>query len=205
MIIYKATNLINGKCYIGQTKKTLQKRMKDHRNSKDNLYFHNAIRKYGIENFEWEIIYECQDKNVLDVMETFKIIVNKSHMNENGYNMSWGGESGTAGYKFTEEQLQTMRDTHSGKNNGFYGKTHTEETKHFLKKLNLGKVQTLESNKKRSEKLKGRLVSEETKKKMSEAKKKNWKNKEYREHHTNRVIGENNPMSSKNRKAKGEK
>lgn len=167
MIIYKATNLINNKCYIGQTKLTLQKRTKDHRNSKDNLYFHNAIRKYGIENFKWEVIFECDDKWVLNVMETFKIIVNHSHVSENGYNLSWGGESGTNGYKFTDEQLKIMRETHSGIDNGFYGKNHTKETKDYLRKINLGKTQTPESNKKRSDTLKGRLISSETRKKMS--------------------------------------
>lgn len=167
MIIYKATNLINGKCYIGQTKQKLKKRIKDHKNSKNNQYFHNAIRKYGIKNFKWEVVYECDDKLILNFMETFKIIVNHSHISENGYNLSWGGESGTYGYKFTEKQLENMKNTHSGKDNGFYGKTHTKKTREYLRKINLGKTQSFESNEKRSKKLKGRIISFETRKKMS--------------------------------------
>jgi group I intron endonuclease len=58
-IIYKVTNLTNGKVYIGQTVRTLHQRKNSHiRDLKKNMdiVFHHALRKYGIDNFNWEII-----------------------------------------------------------------------------------------------------------------------------------------------------
>lgn len=43
MIIYKATNKINGKCYIGQTIRNIKKRINDHYTKKVNFAFHNAL------------------------------------------------------------------------------------------------------------------------------------------------------------------
>ena len=57
--IYKVTNNINGKMYIGQTRRTIEQRWKQHiydsfNNSLDTSAFHCAIRKYGIEAFKIE-------------------------------------------------------------------------------------------------------------------------------------------------------
>lgn len=64
--IYKITNLINGKSYIGKTSFSIKKRFKEHqrdafrdRNEKRPLY--SAMRKYGIENFTVEQVEECPD------------------------------------------------------------------------------------------------------------------------------------------------
>ena len=57
--IYKFINRINGKKYIGQTN-NIENRYKAHLSSKRNDPFHNALRKYGIENFDFEVI-ECID------------------------------------------------------------------------------------------------------------------------------------------------
>lgn len=96
MYIYKVTNIINGKSYIGKTTKSVDERWKLHlsdmKKKNDNNYFHNAIRKYGNENFEKSVIYECDDINILNLMETFKIMVNHTHKSEGGYNVTWGGE-----------------------------------------------------------------------------------------------------------------
>jgi len=102
-IIYKSTNLINGKCYIGQTIQEFDERKNSHFRDairyESHTYFHNAIRKYGIENFKWEVIYECDDPLILGIMETMKIIVNHSHVSEGlGYNLTWGGEDNPMNY-----------------------------------------------------------------------------------------------------------
>lgn len=56
-LIYKYTNKINGKIYIGQTKQQLEIRHYKHLTQlNDNTYFHRAIKKYGINNFILEII-----------------------------------------------------------------------------------------------------------------------------------------------------
>ena len=67
--IYKITNQINGKIYIGKTLKTIEERFKEHcnnykkeRNEKRPLY--SAMNKYGIKNFDIQEVEKCNDKNV---------------------------------------------------------------------------------------------------------------------------------------------
>ena len=58
MLIYKVTNTVNGKSYIGQTVQPMNVRKGGHLYSafqqNSNFYFHKALRKYGKENFEWK-------------------------------------------------------------------------------------------------------------------------------------------------------
>lgn len=88
-IIYKITNKVNGKSYIGQTRYTLEFRWRQHIHKKDNTYFHNAIRKYGAENFNAEIIEEV-DVSKLDEREIFYIA--KYNTFKEGYNLTIGGD-----------------------------------------------------------------------------------------------------------------
>lgn len=99
--IYKFTNKLNGKSYIGQTN-NLQKRYNGHKSSsfnknssEYNLPFHSAIRKYGIENFEFETLEEIDDKEnqaYVDEREIFFIQYFESAKDKNGYNISLGGQ-----------------------------------------------------------------------------------------------------------------
>lgn len=62
--IYKITNMINGKSYIGKTNLSIEKRFKEHcRDSKkercENRPLYSAMNKYGIENFTVEQIDKC--------------------------------------------------------------------------------------------------------------------------------------------------
>ena len=82
-IIYKITNKVNGKSYIGQTRYTIEFRWKQHQHKKDNTYFHNAIHKYGIENFSIEILEKC-DIEDLNSREIFYIAKYDTFVN--GYN-----------------------------------------------------------------------------------------------------------------------
>ena len=88
-IIYKITNKVNGKSYIGQTRYTIEFRWRQHQHKKDNTYFHNAIHKYGIENFNIEILEEC-DIEDLNSREIFYIA--KYDTFNNGYNLTIGGD-----------------------------------------------------------------------------------------------------------------
>lgn len=90
-IIYKITNKVNGKSYIGQTRYTLEFRWRQHLHKKDNVYFHNAIKKYGAENFSLEVLEEC-DLDKLNSREIFYIA--KYNTFENGYNLTLGGDGG---------------------------------------------------------------------------------------------------------------
>ena len=99
--IYKYTNKINGKVYIGQTN-NLQKRFNGHKseafNPKSkgyNLPFHCAIRKYGIKNFIYEVLEEIEDGESQDFIndrEIFFIAFYHSLTTENGYNLTVGGD-----------------------------------------------------------------------------------------------------------------
>lgn len=102
-LIYKHTNLINGKIYIGQTKQTANNRWANglgynpYSNSR-NCVFWNAIQKYGWNSFKHEIIEDnIQTKEEADKRETYWIKYFNSYIgfsNPNGYNMTLGGSSG---------------------------------------------------------------------------------------------------------------
>lgn len=87
--IYKITNKVNGKSYIGQTRYTIEFRWRQHQHKKDNTYFHNAIKKYGAENFIVEQLEEC-DTSLLNEREIFYIA--KYDTFNNGYNLTIGGD-----------------------------------------------------------------------------------------------------------------
>ena len=86
--IYKVTNKINGKVYIGQSV-DIGRKWRTHMNAKDDIYFHKAIQKYGVENFEWEVIEQCKKKD-LDEREIYWIEYYDSF--NKGYNCTKGGD-----------------------------------------------------------------------------------------------------------------
>lgn len=96
--IYKITNLINQKVYIGQTSKPYNTRWNEHKSyafneNKEsyNYPLYKAFRKYGIENFKFEVVEECEIKD-LDDKEIFYIEKYSSSNNKYGYNQSLGGK-----------------------------------------------------------------------------------------------------------------
>lgn len=96
MYIYKITNIITQKSYIGQTKRKIQRRFNSHiseanRNLYD-TYLHRSIRKYGKENFIIELIEECNQENISD-REIFWIQTLNTK-SPNGYNLHDGGYGG---------------------------------------------------------------------------------------------------------------
>lgn len=96
MVIYKITNLINGKVYIGQTRRGFEQRMKEHQNAAargDGFYIGSAIAKYGWDNFSAEVIAETSDESVLDELEKYYIQKYKSDIV--GYNLAPGGDTNT--------------------------------------------------------------------------------------------------------------
>lgn len=141
MIIYKATNIINGKAYIGQTICSLSKRSCNHisdaMTNKDKIYFHRAIRKHGKENFRWEIIAECGSHEKLNGLELF--FIQKYNTFVSGYNRTSGGK-GKPGYKYSDEVKKRMSRMNSGRNNPNYGKHHTKEAKEKIAKANKGRL-----------------------------------------------------------------
>lgn len=118
-IIYSCLNLINGKRYIGQTIKTIEERKYQHLwECKDSgLYFHNALKKYGPENFLWEIIDTTSSLEELNQKEIHWISELKSLWNENGYNISLGGSNSDNISNHPEKNkiLEKMRNTDKNK------------------------------------------------------------------------------------------
>lgn len=92
--IYKVTNLINQKIYIGLTYRDIQTRWNEHKsraNSGSPLYFHNAIRKYDINNFSIEQI-DQDSGDTLKEREKYWINYYNSNICEFGYNLTNGGD-----------------------------------------------------------------------------------------------------------------
>lgn len=96
-IIYKITNKVNGKIYIGQTKKKLAVRWAEHKNlafhiKKKSTIFHKAIKKYGPENFQIEEFATCFNIDSINFLEE-EIIKNFNSIYPFGYNMTFGGKT----------------------------------------------------------------------------------------------------------------
>ncbi len=86
MIIYKITNLLDGKIYVGRTTKTLNKRMMGHLRNKRHSLIDEAIRTLGIENFKVEIIARCKTFEELKSLERYFIRELNCTL-PNGYNV----------------------------------------------------------------------------------------------------------------------
>lgn len=128
--IYMTRNKINGKLYIGQHKRTM-----DITDIDDSWYLgsgvllKNAIQKYGEENFERTILYECKSADELNYMEKIFIGYYNAVDDEQFYNIVKGG-SGTGSLKFSEESIEKMRKSHLGQS-----KPMSEEQKRKLSEI----------------------------------------------------------------------
>lgn len=167
MVIYIVKNKINGKIYIGQTTKSLDKRISGHlkesKNDKSDRPFLNAIKKYGIDNFEWEVIDEASSLGELDEKEIYWINEHNS-LTPNGYNVLGGGQKKiitseefckriSEGLKKSEKWQKTLNSNdYKEKVKNFImsskGKKFTEEHKNKISQKN--KFRLIEQNKNKS-------------------------------------------------------
>ena len=157
MIIYKATNKIDGKCYIGQSAFSLEKRKGEHlkgsRTTRPRYYIHRAINKYGMDNFTWEVLYECDTQKELDQAELDFIEQYKS-LAPNGYNcvmIASGGDTLSMHPKREQIRKRISEGTlkgiaksdkswsHFGKENSMYGRKHSPESIAKMRKNRRGK------------------------------------------------------------------
>jgi len=140
--IYRITNSINDKIYVGQTCASLSIRFKDHKNpvQKGCAKLHRALNKYGRENFRIEAITEAYTQLEADVLEVHFIA--KFNTVRNGYNLRSGGSHGK----------------------------HSESTKIKMSLAASGKLKSEKHCLKISEAKKGLRASVETRAKMSLAK-----------------------------------
>ena len=162
MLIYKLTNTVNGKAYVGLTTKTVEERFKEHCNSK--YVIGKAIRKYGKDSFTVETLETVNDINKLGDYERFYIWLYDT-IAPNGYNLTDGGESG---FKMSEESKQKLSEAKKGKK-------HSEETKQKMreaKKCGISeehKQKMSEARKGEKNPMLGKKLSEETKQKMGKS------------------------------------
>jgi len=112
-LIYICTNKINNKSYIGRTIQLFEERKIQHlRNyKKNNTYFYSALRKYGVDNFEWSILFrkKCTISE-LNNLERFFIGYYGTY--NNGYNLTLGGDGSDGlfwkGRKHSDESKKKM-------------------------------------------------------------------------------------------------
>lgn len=123
--IYKFTNVITGLSYIGQSK-NIKNRLQAHKQTAFNAspsnksYYNNfykAIREYGLDNFEFDILEECSEEQ-LNEREIYWIAFYDSY--NNGYNMTPGGDGIKSNegedhprHKLTEKQVYEIRERYA--------------------------------------------------------------------------------------------
>lgn len=139
MIIYKITNKINGKIYIGQTTHSIEKRWKEHCRDNDGCSIHNAIRKYGKENFTVEQIDVVCDRDELNKKEQYWIKFYDSMNKEKGYNLTSGGDHFEASEETKLKMSKALKGKFAGEKHPMWGKHHTEESKLKMSKSKKGK------------------------------------------------------------------
>lgn len=200
MIVYTATNTENGKSYVGQTSQTLRRRFYKHsydaKNGSDAL-FHRAIRKYGLNKFDIQQVFETSKRDSLNNTEKLWVILLQAYNPIFGYNLTAGGEGGlpteevrekmrqakltnpaamervhqlslaNRGRKASKELRQRLREVNGGINNGFFGKTHTDESKRKISETQKNRFSSGEAIPIRY--WKDRMFSDEHKFKLKEA------------------------------------
>jgi group I intron endonuclease len=141
--IYKITNKINNKIYIGKSKDP-DKRFKrhlyvsEHPNTGPNQFqpIHAALAKYGSNNFNLEIIDECMLEGEIFDKEIYWISYYKSNMKKYpniGYNLTDGGE-GHSGLSPSLATRKKISQANSGENNGMFDNTHSHKTREQMSK-----------------------------------------------------------------------
>jgi group I intron endonuclease len=159
MVIYKTTNLVNGKQYIGKDK-----------NNNPNyigsgILLQKAIKKYGRSNFKKEILEECNSDEILSKREEYWLNYYDAGNNPNFYNMHNYSHGGLKSENLSEETRKKLGDANRGRK---YSESHrkrisesrrgikfSDETKQKLRDHNLGKKMSDETKQKLRELLSG--------------------------------------------------
>lgn len=160
MIIYKVTNTINGKVYIGQTINSLSRRWNGHCGSRSKSAISLAIKKYGKENFIIKEIDGANSLTELNYLEEHYIYINNC-IAPNGYNLTNGGLN----HIRSEETRKKLSIAHTGRPSPRKGILMSDEQKSKLK----GRVFTKEHRDNIGKTSKGRYPSEESRRKMSKS------------------------------------
>ncbi len=156
--IYQTTNKINGKIYIG-------KHQTENLNDSylgSGIALRNAIKKYGVENFEKIILFDFDTEQEMNDKER-ELITEEFVKRKDTYNKGVGGEGGPhfKGKKHSVESIKKRTESRKG----FKLST---EARQKISEANRRRIISEETKRKIAEKAKGRKHSNETKKKLSE-------------------------------------
>jgi group I intron endonuclease len=158
-VIYKITNQINGKIYVGKTTRERPEiRWSQHKDVARNVngprsqaHFYHALRKHGVENFVFTVIDEAHTEAELCAKEISWIGILESFDPAKGYNSTMGGE----GTRFSPAVREKLK-----------GKIFSAERRRKISESQKGKIISAETRALLSAKLKGRPVSPERLEKM---------------------------------------
>ncbi len=156
---------------------------------------YNSIRKYGMDNFSYEILEICENIEQMNEREIFWVTSSNCRDLNIGYNIEEGGKNAP----MPQSAKDKLSELNSGEGNPFYGKQHSFETKTKISKANSGRIPTEETRNKMSEAHSGdkngmfgkthtpearkkisaarKSPSDETRKKMSDNAKRQWEKK----------------------------
>ena len=150
--VYKITNTVNQKSYIGISIHEPEKgRIEDHLTGKGNRILANSVRKHGRNAFIYEILEENVFSEFLSDLE-IHYIKKFNTVTPNGYNLTDGGE---VGKKHSLESRRKMSEAKKGRTSHMKGKTHSPETRRKLSEAHKGRRQSAETRRKKSEALRG--------------------------------------------------
>lgn len=155
--IYLVTNKLNGKQYVGQHK--YDGVGLDQKYFGSGVLLWKAYEKYGMENFDMELVEECLEEDLNPLEQLYIEYYNT--LKPNGYNLTEGGE-GVSGFKFSPETIKKLSLSHKGKKPSL-------ETIEKMRQNRIGYVTPESTKEKISNSLMGHYVSDETKRKQSES------------------------------------
>ena len=172
--VYRIRNLANNKFYIGSTndlyKRFIQHKIQLERGEHHSIYLQRAFNKYGTSQFIMEILLLCKQEYLLYYEQQLiyelapNYNMNKKATSNRGYKWSMEsrqrasiaqlGNQNALGHRLSEEQKQSMSASRKGKGigrqNGFYGKTHTQEVRQRIRDAQTGRKHSEETKKKQA-------------------------------------------------------
>ena len=163
--IYMITCKITCKSYIGKTIGKIRQRVMYHLNGNTPgcVALHSAIKKYGKENFTWEVLHENVIPELLSMFE-MEAINTYNTLSPNGYNLTAGGETGFQSEETIQKRTETLRA-----NPPMLGRKHSEKSKQQMSISRTGSKRPPETRKKMSNAAMGHPTSTETRQKISKA------------------------------------
>lgn len=162
--VYKHTSP-SGKVYIGITAQAISRRWHGGSAYRNNRHFYAAIKKYGWDSIQHEIVSTGLSYEAACRMERELIAKYNSTNPEKGYNLSPGGEKTTLGYKFSPESRARLSAAMKGKRKGI---PHTAEHREHIRQAQIGRQVSDSTRQKLRRALGDRFQTEQARKKQKE-------------------------------------